>query len=219
MNIIERLALIKQELGPVAKERRNTAQNYSFRGIDDIYNAVQPLMARHQVISVPEVLSERAEERTSRQGSAMIYRILTVKYVFYAPDLSSVSATVVGEGMDSGDKASNKAMSAADKYALIQVLKIPTAEPKDSENDSHDVEPRPSVAQSAKAKPEQIDLKEKYVERGDQKRYIAKICQQREMPEEHWPKVADMLKGKPLGEINTAILNFNRSLDAPVAGL
>ena len=54
-----------------------------------------------------------------------------MKYTFYAEDGSSVSAVVQGEGMDSADKSSNKAMSVAFKYACFQVLCIPTEEMKD----------------------------------------------------------------------------------------
>jgi hypothetical protein len=49
---------------------------------------------------------------------------------------------MIGEAMDSGDKSANKAMSAAQKYALLQVFCIPTEEPKDTENETHTVEPK-----------------------------------------------------------------------------
>ena len=80
---------------------------------------------------VPEVNEQSREERQTQNGGILIYSILKVKFTFYADDGSNVSATVVGEGMDIGDKASNKAMSAAFKYACFEVLCIPTEEMKD----------------------------------------------------------------------------------------
>lgn len=133
---------IMSEVGAIGKDRKNAGQGYNFRGIDDVYFAVQLVLAKHGVFTVPEVLEERTEDRTTKGGAALIYRVLKIRFWFYADDGSFFTATVMGEGMDSGDKASNKAMSVAHKYAFLQVLAIPTAEPKDPENDSHEVAPR-----------------------------------------------------------------------------
>lgn len=133
---------IAKDVPAVPKGRDNKQQGYKFRGIDDVYLALHDIFAKHGVFSVPEVLEEKSEERTSRGGSALIYRILKIKYTFYADDGSSVSAIVIGEGQDSGDKASNKAMSVAHKYAILQVFSIPTDEKKDPEEDSQDLEPK-----------------------------------------------------------------------------
>jgi hypothetical protein len=85
-------------------------------------------MAERGIFVVPEVLEANREERQTKQGSNLIYSILRMRYTFYASDGTSVSAVVIGEGMDSGDKASNKAMSIAFKYACFQVFCIPTEE-------------------------------------------------------------------------------------------
>jgi hypothetical protein len=82
----------------------------------------------------------------------LIYRVLKIRYDFFARDGSSVSATVMGEGMDSGDKASNKAMAVAHKYALLQILSIPTEESLDTENESHQVAPKPPPQAQGPAK-------------------------------------------------------------------
>ena len=94
-------------------------------------NALSPALIKYKLFVVPEVLNQRREERQSANGGNLIYSICTIKYTFYAEDGSFVSATVVGEGMDSGDKATNKAMSVAFKYACFQVFCIPTEEMRD----------------------------------------------------------------------------------------
>ena len=63
----------------------------------------------------------------------MLYSILKIKFTFYAEDGTFVEAITVGEGMDSGDKASNKAMAIAMKYAMFQVFCIPTGDDPDAE--------------------------------------------------------------------------------------
>jgi len=142
-NIHQRMIAIAQAIGSIEKNETNTVQRFQFRGIDTVYNALHDIMAQEEVYSVPEVLAERSEERHSKAGGVLIYRVLTIRYTFYAPDGSSVQAIVIGEGMDSGDKASNKAMAVAHKYALLQVFTIPTAEAKDPDAESHEVAPRP----------------------------------------------------------------------------
>ena len=134
---------IMAKVGAVSKDRKNAQQGYSFRGIDDIYAAMQGPLSEHGLFYVPEVLSKEVTERTSAKGAALIYTTLTVAYTFYASDGSSVRAVVVGEAMDSGDKSSNKAMSAALKYALLQIFCIPTETQDDPDYDSHEVNRRP----------------------------------------------------------------------------
>lgn len=125
------IAGIMQEGYSIGKEKRNAQQGFMYRGIDDVMNVFQPLLSKHKVFIVPEVLEQTREERVSGKGNNLLYSVLRMRYTFFADDGSSVSAVVVGEGMDSGDKASNKAMAVAMKYAMFQVFCIPTEEMKD----------------------------------------------------------------------------------------
>jgi hypothetical protein len=138
---------IMAEVGAIEKNSKNASQNYKFRGIDDVMTAFQPVMARHGVFFVPEVLSAAQTDRESAKGSALIYTQLTVGFTFYAADGSNVRAVVVGEAMDSGDKSSNKAMSAALKYALLQTFCVPVESSDDA--DAH----TPELARKQLAKP------------------------------------------------------------------
>ena len=78
------------------------------------------------------------EHFTTKSGTAMRHVTLTVRYDFYAVDGSSMSATVMGEAADSGDKATSKALSMAFKYALTEVLTLPTNEP-DADETTHEL--------------------------------------------------------------------------------
>lgn len=145
--IHEALPRIASKVGAIGKNRNNEQQKYKFRGIDDMYNALNGIMAEEGVFSVPEVMDIKREERVTRSGTALMYSILTVKYTLYAKDGSSVAAVLTGEGMDSGDKSCNKALAGAQKYLFLQVFAIPTEEPKDSEIDSHEVVAKKSPVQ------------------------------------------------------------------------
>lgn len=142
--IYGKIASIMKEVPAIGKNQRNAQQGYQYRGIDDAMNAVQNVLPKYGVFYVPEVLESQREERTTAKGGNLIYTVLKVKYTFYAEDGSHVSAVVQSEGMDSADKSSNKAMSAACKYALFQVLNIPTKEMIDPDAET----PEPSTAKA-----------------------------------------------------------------------
>ena len=135
-----------QEAGAITKGRKNDQQGYKFRGIDDVYNEFNPHLADNGVFFCPNVLEMKREERTTKQGSQLIYTVLTVQYDVFASDGTSVRLVTIGEAMDSGDKSANKAMSAALKYAMFQLFCIPTEDEKDTEAQTHEVAPKsPSV--------------------------------------------------------------------------
>lgn len=134
-----------QDIGVVGKTSRNTQQGFMFRGIDAVMNALNPAMVKNGIFVVPEVLDQVREERTSKTGGLLIYSICKIKFTFYAEDGSSVSAVIIGEGMDSGDKATNKAMSIAFKYACFQVFCIPTEEMRDPDAEIHEPKPKNNI--------------------------------------------------------------------------
>ena len=126
--IYGKISQIMRECPAIGKNNRNQQQNFNYRSIDDVMNALQNILPKYGVFYVPEVLESTREERQTKTGGNLIYSILKVKYTFYAEDGSNIAAVVQSEGMDSADKSSNKAMSAACKYALFQVFNIPTKE-------------------------------------------------------------------------------------------
>jgi hypothetical protein len=146
------LAKVMSEVGVVGKSRKNTGQGYQFRGLDDVVAAVQPVLAANGVLVVPRVVEREREEFKTAKGGAMFSVRLLVEHTFYAPDGSSVVCTTLGESMDSGDKASNKAMSAALKYALTETLMIPTYE---ADRDIEDASPEVAHHEPVQRPPQQ----------------------------------------------------------------
>lgn len=142
-----------QMIGAIGKDSRNEQQKFMYRGIDAVMNALNPVMAKLGLFLAPEVLEQTREERTNKNGTTLLYSILKMKYTMYAPDGSNVSCVVLGEGMDTGDKASNKAMAVALKYAAFQLFMIPTEEMVDPDSECHEVKPK---KKDAPAKVEQV---------------------------------------------------------------
>ncbi len=139
------ISSVMAEIGAIGKSSRNQTQGFMYRGIDAVMNTLNPVMAKHHLIILPEVLDIRREERQTSKGGNLTHTIATVRYTFYADDGSSVSAVVVGEGMDSGDKSTSKALSIAYKYAAFQIFCIPTEEMVDPDRESYDVKPRQKI--------------------------------------------------------------------------
>lgn len=132
---------IMDAIGAVPKGRKNQQQGYNFRGIADLYTACQPVMAKYGVHVAPhEILDYACQDRPTKSGGTMMHVRMRVIFRAYSQDGSFVQVTTVGEAMDAGDKSSNKAMSAAMKYALIQLFSIPEDDPDiDTENSSPEV--------------------------------------------------------------------------------
>jgi hypothetical protein len=126
MQIFEAIPAILADVDAIAKNRQNKQQGFAFRGIDDVMNTLHPLFAKHKVFPTCEFSEMTRSERETKSGGTMFVVTMKAKYTLYAADGSSVSTSAVGEGQDSGDKATNKAMSACYKYAMFQLLCIPT---------------------------------------------------------------------------------------------
>lgn len=136
VKIFEAMTSILNDVEGIKKDKKNQQQGFLFRGIDDMYNCLHDLFAKHKVFISSEVLETKREERLTKSGGNLIYTVLTIKFTFFTIDGSSVSSTLIGEAMDSADKSCNKAMSIALKYALMQTFLIPTEELKDPDSET-----------------------------------------------------------------------------------
>lgn len=126
------------DIGAISKDKYSKEIGYKFRGIDDVMNALKPVLTKNKIFTVPQVLEQTREERVTVKGVKLRYSLLKIAFRFYTTDGSFVEAVTLGEGMDSGDKASNKAMAIAYKYALFQVFCIPTEEMTDPDGESYE---------------------------------------------------------------------------------
>jgi hypothetical protein len=142
LTVYQAIAKVQGELAKsgIGKDRSNQQQGYKFRGIDDIYNALAPLLASNGLCIMPRVLRREVTERTTAKGGILFYVVVDMEFdLVSAGDGSKHTIAVCGEAMDSADKATNKAMSAAYKYACLQTFCIPTEGDNDADSTSHEV--------------------------------------------------------------------------------
>lgn len=135
-NVYACIAAVSAEIAQtgISKDRKNEQQHYKFRGIDDVYNALAPMLAKHKLVIIPRIIGREVVERQTKNGGTLFYVTVEAQFDFIsANDGSKVTVCTYGEAMDSGDKATNKAMSAAYKYAAFQTFCIPTEGDNDAD--------------------------------------------------------------------------------------
>ena len=142
------------DISAIGKDKYNQQQGFKFRGIDDVMNALKPILTKNKIFTVPQVLEQTREIKVTAKGGELRYSLLKIAFRFYATDGSFVEAVTLGEGMDSGDKASNKAMAIAYKYALFQVFCIPTEEMTDPDGESYETKHEQQQKKTEQPKPQ-----------------------------------------------------------------
>ena len=158
MNIYEKMAAITAELQTVAKNltvQQTKTSSYKAVSERDILDAVKPLEAKHGVYSYPVsrtiLESNMLESESEYQGkvtkkTTFMTRIETVyRFVNIEKPEEYIETTTFAEGIDTQDKGSGKAMTYADKYALMKAYKISTGEDPDqtaSEENNYQRKPK-----------------------------------------------------------------------------
>ena len=139
MNIYQKMSAITQEISTVAKnlmvgEGKN---QYKAVGEADVLAAVKPVEAKHGVYSYPysrEIVESGEMVSTTKYGErkSLYLRLKTVyRFVNMEKPDEYIDITTYGDGVDSQDKATGKAMTYSDKYALLKAYKIQTGDDPD----------------------------------------------------------------------------------------
>ena len=151
------LANVAADIEAIGKKQRNAQQGFMYRGVDDVMNALSPILAKHGVTILPEILEQtNLPDRTSSKGATLFHTRCKIKYTFLAKDRSFETAVMIGEAMDTGDKATNKAMAIAYKYACFQVFCIPLEGESDPDKETHELaNPNAPPKQAAAPPPQQ----------------------------------------------------------------
>ena len=144
MKVYQAINAVQTELAKIGiskSSRNNQGSGYNFRGIDAVYNVLSSIMAQNSLCIIPRMLTRTCEERTSKSGGALFYVTVEAEFdLVSAEDGTKHTARTFGEAMDSGDKATNKAMSAAYKYMAFQTFAIPTEGDNDADAHTHEVD-------------------------------------------------------------------------------
>ena len=135
------------DITAISKDQENTQQHFKFRGVDQFINGLHPILVKHGLVPVPRCIKEQHELkeviRSSGKPGIDKHVSLLMEYDFYAEDGSKLTVgPIPSEGLDSGDKATNKALSAAFKYMCIQTFWVPTEDVEDADKESPEIDPK-----------------------------------------------------------------------------
>jgi hypothetical protein len=122
----------------IAKSHTNARDQYAYRSIDDVMARIAPLLAKHRLCILPRVLERSSEDRSDATDTLLIRVTLRVAFdMVSGRDGSAHTVEACGEALDSGDKATSKAMSAAFKQAILQSFCVPSVGSEDADATSH----------------------------------------------------------------------------------
>ena len=146
LNIYEKMALITAEIGVVEKNLKvQVNKNSSYKAVSerDVLDAVKPIEQKYRVYSYPasrqivdrDVLVKETEYNGQvTRTNTLFMRVETVyRFVNIDHPEESIETVCYGDGLDTGDKATGKAMTYADKYALMKAYKLSTGDDPDKE--------------------------------------------------------------------------------------
>jgi len=187
-NVYQLIAQVAAEMSKdgIAKDRNNAQQGYKFRGIDDVYNALAPVISKAGLVIIPRMISREFVERVSASNKAIFYVVVEAEFDFISSfDSTKHTARTFGEAMDSADKATNKAMSAAYKYACLQAFCIPTEGDNDAEGSTHSVEHEPKKSLTPDMTAIWKNAKEAFV----RDKNLNKVLERYNMSQEHQDKL------------------------------
>ena len=145
LNIFQRMLAATSEINRVAKNLKvdiSKSQSYKAVAESDVLEAVKPIEEKYGIYSYPvsrTVIKDEAYTTTSEydgrksEKTTFFMRLETV-YRFVNTDKPEeyIDITTYGDGVDTQDKAPGKAMTYADKYALLKAYKIQTGDDPDA---------------------------------------------------------------------------------------
>jgi len=159
-HVYQAICNIKAELAKegVGKHGKYTGgTSYTYRKVEDVMAALSGKLAANQLCILPRTTEREVIERASKSGGVIFYTVVKMSFDFIsAIDGSIYTAEVYGEAMDTSDKGTNKAMSAAYKYMATFAFHIPV-EGTDSEEDNHEVADKPEPKKAIKPPAPQVE--------------------------------------------------------------
>lgn len=143
-NILQKLALIRNDIDPMRKDGKNVKQNYAFLSDKQITLEVSKLLEKHNVVITHNDRTEPPVQYTNNSGTTTFLTTVYVDYTFWDVDSGeSISGCVVGQGVDTGDKGVYKAITGAFKYLYVKTFNIPTEDDPETDKTNRGFAPRP----------------------------------------------------------------------------
>lgn len=126
--VLEALLEVMRDVPEIKKGDRNTFHNFMFRGVERVVNHVGPALRKHGVVMLPVRVDYSSRDIVTEKGKTHREVTVLVDYTFTGPAGDSVTVQVPGEANDASGSATSKAMSVAQRIALLQAFTIATSQ-------------------------------------------------------------------------------------------
>src|SRR5699024_4894764 len=133
--LVKKMAKVMKEVKYIEKKGFNNFSKYKYATESDVAEKVREVLADQNVIMLPDVVEHTTREHINRKGNTEYIATVRVKFTFFDGDSGEeISIHSAGEGQDAGDKAVYKAITGAQKYALMKAFMIPTGDDPEADN-------------------------------------------------------------------------------------
>lgn len=151
LNIVQRIDMASKLIKPVGKDGTNNFAHYSFQSEAAIKAAVKPALEAAGLSIIPKYEIVQQYDRKSNKGGTNHF--VDVLGTFQITDgHSSLYGSMPGSGQDTGEKATVKAATVAQKYFLKQLFNISDQE---TDPDAESIQNAGEMVVNASRKPQQ----------------------------------------------------------------
>lgn len=144
LNLYQKLAKITGEIGVIAKDGNNQQQKYKYIEYETIAGKFRELFSKYGVVLIPSMVEQERSAITTSRGSSGVSTVCHFEFTVVNADKPDDRFVVKwqGEAADYGDKATNKAATAAVKYYLMRQFNISSKGDEDPDSQTPEVAPK-----------------------------------------------------------------------------
>jgi len=141
LNLYQKLAKITGEIGVIAKDGNNQQQKYKYIEYETIAGKFRELFSKYGVVLIPSMVEQERSAITTSRGSSGVSTVCHFEFTVVNADKPDDRFVVKwqGEAADYGDKATNKAATAAVKYYLMRQFNISSKGDEDPDSQTPEV--------------------------------------------------------------------------------
>ena len=145
-SLVSKLVKVMKRVKNIPKRGYNSFHKYYYATEADVAENVRDALAEQNVLMITSILEKSYRETITRSGNKEYIYTVTMEFIFIDGDSGEeLKFVIVGEGQDAGDKGIYKAITGAQKYALMKTFLIPTYDDPESDTNSE----KPTKPQNA----------------------------------------------------------------------
>jgi hypothetical protein len=160
--LVKKLVKVMQQVQYIQKRGHNKFHNYTYATEADVAEKVREVLAENNVVMIPNMLSHEIMEKTNRSGNVEYIVTVNMEFSFMDGDSDeTITYHMSGQGQDAGDKGIYKAITGAQKYALMKAFMLPTGDDPEADEETgeaSDTKEESGKQQTTKKEPSKLPV-------------------------------------------------------------